>query len=41
MLCCKALPYESTVCGFASRLRAYLVIGVVGLSTVFAADMDV
>ena len=28
MLCCQALPYEHTVCGLASRLRAYLAIGV-------------
>ena len=28
MLCCQALPYEHTVCGLASRLRAYLAIRV-------------
>ena len=38
MLCCKALPYEHTVCGFASRLRAYLGIGAKGSNAVHAAQ---
>ena len=28
MLCCQALPYESTVCGLASRLDTSLAIVV-------------
>ncbi|MPM62131.1 hypothetical protein SDC9_108997 [bioreactor metagenome] len=37
MLCCKALPHESAVCGFASRLRAYLTIVVITSSARYVA----
>ena len=31
ILCCEALPYMSTVCGFASRLRGCLGVVVIDL----------
>lgn len=38
MLCCQALSYKGTACGLASRLRASVAIGVLGLQARCAAE---